>query len=276
MSIASEILEHFAVAEVVSPVPTVMYDDPLLQDLKGFTVEELYEKLDKELNEKMNYKLFQMPEDCVKILSYLSELYRRGIHFQSTNPDLMNPRMFSYRPYERVQAVLEWWDFDDVKCSHCHKLMETDEIRYKTIHEHSCSTYCISCKERHAFQDDIKTSVIQTKEQSIVCHRRSIVYQLRQLLQVLRWSLDKSMKTLKKIKALQLASIQKPRVCEEINELMDAILDANGNQISAFKDYLSPEHYRVIRAGRDISEIKEQDELLSCLKQMRCMVFMKN
>ena len=272
MSIASEILEHMAVAEVaeavvVTPDSTVMYDDPLLQDLKEFTVEELYEKLDEELTEKLKIQK-PTPEDCVKILGYLSEFYRRGIHFQSTNPDLMNRGKNAYRAYERPQVVLEWWDYDVVNCSHCHKVIESDEIRSKSTNEHSYSTYCLSC--RVTFPDhDIKASLIQTKGQSIECHHRSIVYQLRQMLQVIKMSLDKSLSTLKKIKAIQLASLKKPRVCEEINGLMDAILDANGNKISEFKDYLSPEHYRIIRAGRDISEIKEQDELLTCLKHMK-------
>ena len=53
---------------------------------------------------------------------------------------------------------------------------------------------------------------------------------------------------------------------------MDAILDANGNKISEFKEYLSPEHYLIIRAGRDISEIKEQDELLRCLRDMKTKI----
>ena len=269
MAIASEILNttffgEAAEARVVEVVAdsTVMYDDPLLQDFKQFTVEELYEKLDQELTEKMKYPK-PTPEDCSQILGYLSELYRRGIHFQSTNPHLI-----TYREYERPHVELEWWDYDVVKCSHCHKVMETDEIRSKSTHEHSYNTYCTSCRGR--FPDhDITTSVIRTKEQSIVCHLRSIVYQLTNMLQVIKPSVDKSLKTLKKIKALQLASIKKPRVYDEINELMDAILDANGNKISEFKDYLSPEHYRIIRAGRDVSEIKEQDELLSCLKRMK-------
>jgi hypothetical protein len=210
MSIASEILEHMAVAEVseavvVTPDSTVMYDDPLLQGLKGFTVEKLYEKLDEELIEILKIQKLA-PEDCVKILGYLSELYRRGIHFHSTNPCLMNRHKSPYLPYERPQVVLEWWDSD------------------------ICSSAMLSS---------------------------------------IKLSLDKSLTTLKKIKAIQLASLKKPRVCEEINGLMDAILDANGNKISEFKDYLSPEHYRIIRAGRDISEIKEQDELLTCLKHMK-------
>jgi hypothetical protein len=251
---------------------TVMYDDPLLQGLKQFTVEELYEKLAQEITEKLKCPK-PTPEDCTQILGYLSEFYRRGIHFQSTNPDLMNRGKQTYREYERPHVELEWWDYDVVKCSrsHCHKVMETDEIRSKSTHEHSYDTYCISCRGR--FPDhDITTSVIQTKEQSSECHRRSIVYQLRNMLQVIQWSLDKSRSTLKKIKALQLASIKKPRVYDEINELMDAILDANGNKISEFKDYLSPEHYRIIRAGGDISEIKEQDELLRCLHQMKIQI----
>jgi len=56
---------------------------------------------------------------------------------------------------------------------------------------------------------------------------------------------------------------------QEINDLMDSILDANGNKISEFKDYLTPEHYRLIRSGIDVKEIKDPDVLLASLRKMK-------
>jgi len=252
---------------------TVMYDDPLLQDLKQFTVEELYDKLDQEITEKLKIQKTTL-EDYVQILGYLSELYRRGIHFHSTSHHFMRiGNHFTYMPFERPRVVLEWWDYDVVHCTNCNKVMESDEICSKSTTEHSFDKYCTKCYDTNKFHERVSKSVLQTKEQSIECHHRSIVHQLRTiLLYSIKSSLDKSRSTLKKIKALQMASIQKPRVYEDINRLIDSILDANGNKISEFKDYLTPEHYRVIRAGGDISEIKEQDELLRSLQQMKSQI----
>jgi len=273
MAIASEILESFvaeaAEARVVEVTAdsTVMYDDHLLQGLKQFMVEELYEKLDQEITEKLKIRNPTL-EDYVPILVYLSECYRRGIHFQSMNPNLM-PRN-SYMPFERPRVAIEWWDYDVIKCMLCERVMESDEICAKSDGHHM---YCTNCYPTQKVSPSGFTMVLQTKEQSIEYHNQTIVNRLRNsLLHSIKTSLDKSRSTLKKIKALQLASIKKPRVYDEINELMDAILDANGNKISEFKDYLSPEHYRIIRAGCDVSEIKEQDELLRCLKHMKSQI----
>jgi hypothetical protein len=64
--------------------------------------------------------------------------------------------------------------------------------------------------------------------------------------------------------------LKAPLLSNEINDLMDAILDRNGNKPSQFKDYLTPEHYRLVRMGCDVSEwtVTEQEKLLVSLKKM--------
>lgn len=257
------------------PVAEAIYD-PL--DMKQFTVEELYEKLDHDITEKLKIQK-PTPEDCAQIIGYLSELYLRGIHIHSTNPDLMNRATINhipktYQDYERPQVELEWWDYDVVKCYNykCKKVMESDEIRYNLGKKYSYIGYCLHCID-HGYTSGIGYPPVRcTKEESIECHHQSIVYQLGRVLQVIKSSVDKTRSTIKKIKAIQLGFVKKTCVYEEINELMDSILDSNGNKISEFKEYLSPEHYRLLRAGRDVSEFKEQDELLSCLKRMKSQI----
>ena len=247
MAIASEILNttFVAEAEVVTSDSTVMYNDPLLQDLKQITVEELYEKLDQELTEKFSDKT--PPEDCLQILGYLSELYRRGIRIYdySKNSLLYTPGMYKTASvytsdkYKRPMVEIEWWDYDVFICENCQ--IKKDYTR----------CVCNPSKE---------------------VQKKAINELFTKMLSIIKCSVSKELESIKKIKSIQLASLKKPIVYEDINDLMDAILDANGNKISEFKDYLSPEHYRIIRAGRDVSEIKEQDELLRCLRIMNSQI----
>lgn len=61
-----------------------------------------------------------------------------------------------------------------------------------------------------------------------------------------------------------------PLLSKQINDLMDEILDKNGNKPSQFKDFLTPEHYRMVRMGCDVSvwSVEEQEVLLESLKKM--------
>lgn len=238
---------------IVRPNELTMYDEPLLQDLKQFTVEELYEKLDQEID-KMIYGKKQ-PAPLEGMLTYLSELYRRGI-----------------------PCPVEWWEYDVLRChgNNCRKEghLKSYEIKlnYNPMYEArllepgepvNSQGFCVKCAGYG------NGGSVLSKEKSIEVHELIVRTQFGQSVFPLRDFVKDELAKLKKIKAFQLASIKKPRVYEEINDLIDAILDANGNKISEFKEYLSPEHYRIIRAGRDISEIKEQDELLRCLRTMK-------
>lgn len=259
MAIASEILNttFVAEAEVVTSDSTVIYDDPLLQDLKQFTVEELYEKLDQEIT-----RMYELKKPHEGVVTYLSELYRRGISLEvETGKNIRH----------------QWWEYDVVRCDgqmcqiscpyrnltikeeHLKRIgreLAPDEIR-------SPHHLCVNCSQTNG------GIPLLSKEDSILLHQGKVSSQLVQVLRPISIYVKHELTKLKKIKAIHLASLKKPLVYEDINDLMDAILDANGNKISAFKDYLSPEHYRIIRAGRDVSEIKEQDELLRCLRIMK-------
>ena len=78
------------------------------------------------------------------------------------------------------------------------------------------------------------------------------------------------LKFIKLMKENMNSRLKAPLLSNEINDLMDAILDRNGNKPSHFKDYLTPEHYRLVRMGCDVSEwtVAEQEKLLVSLKKM--------
>jgi hypothetical protein len=255
-----------AEAVVVTQDSTVMYDDSLLVDMKCLTVEEIYENLDKEI-EKWTAPVnpIVLLHNSSLVLRYLSEIYRRNIQWPSE---------------------LEWWEYDKVRCNQksacgyeCQysaefsinysfrkthpksvveprvgKILQPDEIR-------NPSGWCISCT--------LPSEAKLTIESSIRLHEQTVANQLWAIIHKIKPFVKRELEKLRKIKSIQLSGLKAPLVYNEINDLMDSILDANGNKISEFKDYLLPEHYRLIRAGRDISEIKEQDELLKSLRNMK-------
>lgn len=71
-----------------------------------------------------------------------------------------------------------------------------------------------------------------------------------------------------------LTRLRQPCVSKDINDLIDELLDSNGNKISLFKEYLTPDHYRQVRAGCDVTEwdIVEQEQLLDCLKKYKSTI----
>jgi len=259
MASIGEIMAEVTHAEVVTHEQMVMYDDELLSDIKCLTVEELYVRLDKEL-ETIDGTSFQaeLPsnpkqEDFHKgrmkqlvnkhlIFGYLMELYRRNVYSQMFN-------------------LTAWWEFDEIRCTrnanatNCHgRLMEPDEVRHSNI----CCAKCRTDREP-----------ILSKQESMDLHEHQVTENLWKGLQSAHFWLKMDLKKLQKMKEIQLASLRQPRIYEEINSLMDTILDANGNKISEFKDYLTPEHYRLIRSGIDVKEIKEPDVLLASLRKMK-------
>jgi len=95
------------------------------------------------------------------------------------------------------------------------------------------------------------------------------------------YSIDMDLAQIKTQYTLQLARInlvkqttmtlmKAPLLSKQINDLMDEILDKNGNKPSQFKDFLTPDHYRMVRMGCDVSvwSVEEQEVLLACLKKM--------
>ena len=80
----------------------------------------------------------------------------------------------------------------------------------------------------------------------------------------------KTLKTIRLVKQTTMRMLKAPLLSKQINDLMDEILDKNGNKPSQFKDFLTPDHYRMVRMGCDVSvwSVEEQEVLLACLKKM--------
>ena len=112
---------------------------------------------------------------------------------------------------------------------------------------------------------------LYTKEESIQFHKNDETDKLWNVLFSAKETIKKDYSTLKTIKTFMIETVKTTLINREINGLIDAILDSNGNKISEFKEYLKPNHYRLIRAGCDVSEwsIKDQEDLLADLKQIR-------
>jgi hypothetical protein len=259
MASIGEIMAEVTHAEVVTHETMVMYDDELLTDIKCLTVEELYVRLDKELaNLDGNSFHSELPsnpkeEDRHKgrmkqlvnkhlILGYLSELYRRNVS-------------------SHLNIHSDWWKLDEIRCNDNRKetscrgrLMEPDEVRHSNI----CCAKCRTDREP-----------LLSKQESMDLHEHTVSEKYWATFSGIKSTVKDDLNKLRKIKEIQLASLIQPRMYQEINDLMDSILDANGNKISEFKEYLTPEHYRLIRSGIDVKEIKELDVLLASLRKMK-------
>ena len=174
-----ESLTEHIIAEVVSREEKVMYDDPSFIDLKKYTVEELYTKLDDALTTNIS--------SIQPIVLYLSELYRRGVPW----PEL-----------------LDWWEYDVVRCEcpvyDCeltalfervdqftvNKKMNPDEIRDK-------SGGCVRCH----------TGPLLSKEESKEVHEQTIDSQLQEILHYVKIYVNMELVKLRKIKKMQMDSI---------------------------------------------------------------------
>jgi len=246
--------EIMAEAEVVTHETTVMYDHELLSEMKCLTVEELYVRLVKELDVidliqlKESYPTNVSEEDShqgrvkqlsnkEEILGYLCELYRRHI----------------------LVYGIGWVDYDIVLCKEqAHHEMGPEDLR--------CSA---TCCDKHRRTDIPIPIPILSKKESMCLHERTVSQQYWTGFQTIKTQAIIQLKKMRKIKELHLACVKQPLIYEEINDLMDSILDCNGNKISEFKEYLTPEHYRLIRSGVDVKEMKEPDVLLQCLRRMK-------
>ena len=252
--------EIMAEAEVVTHEQTVLYDHELLSDIKCLSVEELYVRLGKELDSidgaTCYAELSSNPKEEDKhkgrmkqllnkhlILGYLSEFYRRGICCY-------------------LNIYSEWWKLDEIRCvntkckaiHYLGRVMDPDEVRVS-------NTCCAKCKTDR--------DPLLSKQESMDLHEHCVSEKYWTGFQGIKETVKNELNKLRKIKEIQLACLKQPMIHEEINDLMDSILDCNGNKISEFKDYLTPEHYRLIRAGVDVKEMKEPDALLQCLRKMK-------
>jgi len=180
------------IAEAVTREEMVMYDDAALNDIKKFTVEELYSKLDEELTQKCKPSIsdIQLLHTSKNIILYLSELYRRCVPW----PEL-----------------LDWWEYDVVLCEcqigNCeftalmenvehftlYKKMQPDELR-------NVSGCCVRCRTN-------KEGPLLSKEESKLVHEKTIASQFHEIIYSIKKYVKMELIKLRKIKKLQLDSV---------------------------------------------------------------------
>ncbi len=242
-----------------------MFEDDFLTPLKVLSVEDLYTYLDEQLNRldpseltgnKLNHVWIiekQLAGNQYNILAYLAELYCRGNTFQT-----------------------EWWNFDKVHCGHCGDQLERGKREiYGNDYEIQrgsrsgsrsyCAKCCISALEVHPYRP-------MNIQSSTVLHAQAELLQLYDLLQALHVEIKDFLQKHNKIKQIVRVHLKIPILLKEIHRLIDVLLDANRTNIPAFKDYLSPQHYRrFIRADFDPSKwsLAEQEILYADLQLMK-------
>ena len=205
--IANELNAEVTQAEIVPP-ETVLYD--VSTDMKCLTVEELYDRLDKELD---------------------------TISDQVVNPiDL--PMIESVLRPKRLETIL---------CYFC-------ELYRRNVNHHEITPIPHSC-EKHWWEINLNMPL---NNRELNFYRGVQLY---------KTSVKKALAKIRLIKKIHHDFLNP--IDEEINHLVDSILDANGNKISEFKEYLTEEHYRYIRAGIDVRDIKDQKVLLESLQKMK-------
>jgi hypothetical protein len=239
----------------------VLFEDELLKPFSEMKVEDLYEITDSllediddtilkaplGLQERVEIKEKQL-RSSRRICIYLSELYRRNL----------------------LKPTINWFNISPLICPRCRKVFEKEQPIYTfqynpEIPYHPDYICCYTCTSME------KCIKLYTKEESLQFRKNDETDKLWNVLFSAKETIKKDYSTLKTIKAFMIESVKTTLINREINGLIDAILDSNGNKISEFKEYLKPNHYRLIRAGCDVSEwsIKDQEELLADLKQIR-------
>jgi hypothetical protein len=264
-------------ASVVS-VQDSLFDDPLFADLKVLNHEQLLTEAI-ELMESLEWKELaqtdlkeiallknKMRGDLQKLVVLLGEIYRRNICPQYNQQHLIHLGM--------LNTFLE----DDC-CFFCKEknvdyciAMETDRLFGKKVNK--SNLICLPCKVKHAVNqpgsETIDKLSIVLIEKGYLDRRqwelyRNFPFYLKGYLDYLKTPLQ-DMQTVKEI---MVKILRTPLLTKELEELMDEILDLNGNKISQMKDYLTPEEYRFVRSGCPFEEFPKQQEMLTKLKKMR-------
>ena len=180
------------IAEVVAREEMVMYDDAGLNDLKKFTVEELYVKLDEELEEKCKPSIsdIQILHTNKNILLYLSELYRRCIPW----PEL-----------------LDWWEYDVVRCEcpigSCEFIALMENVKHFTVFKkmqpdelRNVLGRCVRCRTN-------KEPPLLSKEDSKLVHEKTMATQFHEVVYPIKKYVKMELTKLRKIKKLQMDSV---------------------------------------------------------------------
>jgi len=251
-----------------------LFDDDLFTDLKQLSPEQLlsdtivlmesleWKKLTQTDLKEIALLKNKMREDLQKLVLLLGELYRRNIIQYNA---LLN--------LGKINTFLE-----EECCFFCKEKnvdyyidIDTDRLFGKKVHR--SNLICLSCKLKHAVKgsderiDNVPISLIQKH----YLDTRQLIFfkefpaQHKALLDILKTSLD----DMQSVKEIMVKILRTPLLTKQLEELMDEILDLNGNKISQMKDYLTPEQYRFVRSGCPFEEFPKQQELLANLKKMR-------
>jgi len=254
-----------------------LFDDDLFTDLKQLSPEQLLsdtivlmESLEwKELtqNDLKEIALLKnkMRGDLQKLVVLLGELYRRNIcnyhlHNQVFHLGMLNTFLEEECCFFCKEKNVDYF-FD----------METDRLFGKKVHK--SNLICSPCKVKHAVKGSderidkvpiglIPKDYLGTRQCTLF---REIPFHLKGVLEGLKMSLD----DMQSVKEIMVKILRTPLLTKQLEELMDEILDLNGNKISQMKDYLTPEQYRFVRSGSPFEEFPKQQELLANLNKMR-------
>jgi hypothetical protein len=262
-------------AEVATNETMVLFEEDTLRHL---SVEELYDDLELWLEDihLVNVKLFKNGMDS-----------SQGVYEKEQEPDLLTKEkqlknedkivLYFCELYRRNMFSGSWYKYDHILCSRCNK--EITEEYWPIVVEGSdhCgkktqNIVCSVCHIKNIPANQVLIPRPDAKTENSL-RRKLILEQTWKILYSYKKTVSGKITELKAIQKKMAMLSKKPatqNIAEEINELMDTILDKNGNKISRFKEYVTPEHYRLIRSGCDVTEWSrdEQTELLSCLKKM--------
>lgn len=266
------------VARVVMNESSVLFDDELLSDVKQYSIEEIYGILTESFKtvesiyskytftRMEEYKIYKRELDTQfnTIFIYYCELYRRNSRYYA------DPL-----PYDIC-----------VKCVVCGEKI-TSSGEYQTnlptdckvssaFPTHDYITYCKGCTAQghHISRGGGSYVLTRLNPERYDC-LLSVEYRRMRQVAINNHNANKNqLKQLNIIRSAMLTRLRQPCVSKDINDLIDELLDSNGNKISLFKEYLTPDHYRQVRAGCDVTEwdIVEQEQLLDCLKKYKSTI----
>lgn len=223
------------------------FEDYRLESYMYFTSESLYEVLDSLLEDIDDTILKNMPE-----LSYQESISIKEKQLRSGN------RICGYLSELYRRNLLEYAHWVDVEafCSKCKKVFEQKETLYSFML--NTERPFLRCYECVKYKKDIK---IFTEEECIQIHKNEKITKLWDSLFCIKERIKKDYSILKKVKESMISGVEAD-ITKEINRKIDAILDSNGNKISELQTCLTSEHYRLIRAGYDISKLDIQEQVV--------------
>jgi hypothetical protein len=176
--------------------------------------------------------------------------------------------LFNYEFENDVSMTLKTTTGDELYETVLLHMDEYSKARDKTLQTRSYDMICIHLAE--LVRRNMLTCQVMKSKLTIVFTRRYDPEPFGSALNDVKSRIEKELAFIKIIKKDVMTRLHAPMLSGEINDLMDAILDRNGNKPSQFKEYLTPEHYRLVRMGCDVSEwtVAEQEKLLVSLKKM--------